>query len=352
MSRDVAYIAVSAAKYVEFQYFPAFLVAEERDKMFVTIIIVNWNSGALLKECLRHLDMQTFRPAKIIVVDNASTDNSESAALDFSNVVLHRMTKNTGFAAGNNFAFTIADTEFVALLNPDAFPQPDWLERLVAAANKFPDVAAFGSRQLCSKNSAILDGLGDAYHISGLVWRARHGQRQRVKDLVQKEIFSPCAAAALYRRQAVIELGGFDEDYFCYVEDVDLGFRLRLAGYKSMYVPDAVVYHVGSATTGGRHSDFSIYHGHRNLVWTFVKNMPGMLFWLLLPFHLLINVVALSVFSFRGKGSVIYRAKRDAVRGVPQAWGKRKLVQARRIATIGEIWRLLNKGIVPGWRGD
>jgi GT2 family glycosyltransferase len=170
---------------------------------------------------------------------------------------------------------------------------------------------------------------------------------QQEGDFVAREIFSPCAAAALYRRQALVDAGGFDEDYFCYVEDVDLGFRLRLAGHKAMYVPDAVVHHVGSATTGGKHSDFSVYHGHRNLVWTFVKDMPGILFWLLLPLHVLMNLTSILWFALQGRGGVIMRAKRDALLGLPKMWRKRQTIQSTRIATVREIWQYLDKQIVP-----
>jgi GT2 family glycosyltransferase len=115
-----------------------------------------------------------------------------------------------------------------------------------------------------------------------------------------------------------------------------------------MYVPDAVVHHVGSATTGGQHSDFSVYYGHRNLVWTFVKNMPGALFWLLLPIHLLLNLASVGVFMARGQGGVILCAKWDAVKGLPQAWAKRKQIQAGRVAKVREIWRGLDKRLLPG----
>ena len=261
----------------------------------VTIVIVNWNSGALLKRCLSKLQEQTRKPEKIIIVDNASTDGSvEEITLD-ANVSLFKCDTNLGFAGGNNYAFNHIDTEFIALLNPDAFPEHDWLELLLAAANSYPEAAAFGSCQLIGENAELLDGYGDAYHFSGLVWRKGYGQKRGRSTTSSCTIFSPCAAAALYRREALLEVGGFDDDYFCYVEDVDLGFRLRLAGYQSIYVADAVVHHLGSATTGGQHSDFSIYHGHRNLVWTFVKNMPGILFWFLFPFHLALNIDRKSV---------------------------------------------------------
>lgn len=316
--------------------------------MSVTVVIVNFNSGDLLAECLTHLESQTVQPEKVFVIDNGSTDKSADVAVSFSNVVLHKLKQNLGFAAGNNFALGRVETGFVALLNPDAFPEPEWLEHMLDAANKFPEMAAFGSRQLCSTNSTLLDGLGDRYHLSGLVWRDRHGVCQSPEDLEQHEIFSPCAAAVLYRHEALVDVGGFDEDYFCYVEDVDLGFRLRLAGYKSMYVPNAVVRHVGSATTGGKRSDFSVYYGHRNLVWTFVKNMPGLLFWLLLPIHLLLNLVTIAIFTVRGQGKVILGAKKDAVRGLARTWKKRKRIQAGRSAKVIDIWRQLDKSLFFG----
>ena len=319
--------------------------------MSVTVVVVNWNSGALLQECLNRLSRQTVMPQRVLVVDNASSDNSAACALPFPGVTLLQMNANLGFAAGNNRALVECGTEFVALLNPDAFPEPDWLERLLAAASSHPDVAAFGSRQLCHGNLEVLDGIGDSYHMSSLVWRVRHGARQQAGDLVPREIFSPCAAAALYRRHALVSVGGFDEDFFCYVEDVDLGFRLRLMGHKAMYVPDAVVHHVGSATTGGQNSDFSVYHGHRNLVWTFVKNMPGALFWLLLPLHLLLNLAMLARFMARGQGGVLLRAKRNAIKGLPQAWAKRRKIQTGRAASIREIWQVLDKRLLPRKKG-
>ncbi|WP_349431863.1 glycosyltransferase family 2 protein [Methylomarinum sp. Ch1-1] len=309
----------------------------------VSVIIVNWNSGELLKKCLEKLMHQTIKPERVFVVDNASTDAS-IGDLDLpENVTLLQMEANVGFAAGNNQALPLCSTDYVALLNPDAFPEPDWLENLIVAAENFPNIAVFGSRQLCADNPQIVDGVGDVYHISGLAWRKGYSQKISDEQLKSEAIFSSCAAAALYRRSVLDDAGGFDEDYFCYMEDVDLGFRLRLAGYGAMYVPEAVVHHVGSASTGGQHSDFGVYHGHRNLVWTFVKNMPGILFWLLLPLHLLLNVVTIIVFSARGQGKVIWRAKIDAIKGLPKMWAKRRQIQKQRVASIGDIWRVLDK---------
>jgi GT2 family glycosyltransferase len=320
---------------------------QERGRKCVTVIIVNWNSGTLLARCIEFIRKQTMRPDQIVIVDNASMDDSVAALKKYDGVTVRVSNANLGFAAGNNLALAECDTEFVALLNPDAFPKEDWLERLVASADTHSHIAMFGSRQLCQDMPDMLDGIGDVYHWSGLVLRNRHSVRQREADLVPREIFSPCAAAGLYRRQALVDAGGFDEDFFCYVEDVDLGFRLRLAGHKAMYVPDAVVHHVGSATTGGQHSDFSVYHGHRNLVWTFVKDVPGILFWLLLPLHVGMNLASILWFALKGRGDVILRAKRDALLGLPKMWRKRRAIQSTRIATVREIWRLMDKQLIP-----
>jgi GT2 family glycosyltransferase len=315
--------------------------------MVITIIIVNWNCGELLAECLRCLKMQTFKSARVLVVDNASSDGSIAAAgIPANNIELLQMDFNLGFAAANNRALAQCNTEFVALLNPDALPEPDWLECLLAAARSNPEVAAFGSRQLCHDNPEILDGTGDTYHMSGLAWRERYGMRQQSQDLISREIFSPCAAAALYRRQVLLDAGGFDEDFFCYVEDVDLGFRLHLSGYKALYVPDAVVRHVGSASTGGEWSDFAVYHGFRNPVWVFIKNMPGILFWLLLPLHVALNLASILLFSIRGQGRVILKSKKDAFLGIPRMWRKRREIQKNRVGSIGAIWKALDKRII------
>lgn len=313
----------------------------------VSVIIVNWNGGDLLLRCLGDLRQQTWPDYEVIVVDNASDDGSAQAVTSqFPEVRLIEAGSNLGFAAGNNLAVRHAspDSRWIAPLNPDAFPEPDWLQTLMDAAQQHPEFAIFGSRLMDANTRTLLDGTGDAYHISGLVWRTAHGQALQAEHLKSREIFSTCAAAGLYRRDVFDELGGFDEDYFCYIEDIDLGFRYQLLGHRCLYVPESVVYHVGSALTGKR-SDFCVYYGHRNLVWTFVKNMPGILFWLLLPLHLALNLVSLAYFTQQGQGKPIWNAKRDAVKGLPGAWRKRQWIQHRRRASLSDIWHLLNKNL-------
>ena len=312
----------------------------------VTIVVVNWNGGAYLRQCLLALQAQTEPSFVAMVVDNGSTDGSDSevALLNDPRFSLLSLGTNKGFAVANNLAVQYSTAgDWIALLNPDAFAEPDWLAYLLHGAECNPQAASFGSRLVNATDPMLLDGTGDVYDVSGRVWRRDHGHRMNAATTRVGEIFSPCAAAALYRRDAWNAAAGFDEDFFCYIEDVDLGFRLRLLGYRSMYVPDSICHHVGSGITG-RQSDFSIYYGYRNLVWTFVKNMPGVLFWLLLPLHVLLNVAALLLFARRGKGGVMLRAILDAVAGLPRMWRKRQQVQATRRVSMTVLWKSLHKG--------
>lgn len=326
-------------------------MSDSRQKTWpkVTVVIVNWNGERFLDRCMNALLEQTAKPHEIILLDNASTDGSVEIARRFPAVRVIALEENTGFAGGNNLAIeaTTSKSEWIALINPDAFAASRWLEALLAAAESNSEFDVFGSKLVNASDSSLLDGTGDAFHMSGLMWRTAHGVPVSHLGESECEIFSPCAAAALYRRSALLDVGGFDEDFFCYAEDVDLGFRLRLAGYRCLYVPQSVVHHVGSGTTGGKHSEFSVYHGHRNLVWAFVKNMPGVLFWLLLPLHAALNLVSIVLFALRGQGRVILRAKWDALLCLPKMWSKRRLIQRSRVASVRDIWRVLDKRLLP-----
>jgi len=306
----------------------------------IAVVIVYYSGLEDLMRCLECLASQTLPPQEVIVVDNSEAGDCAGlrlpAALPFR---VRRSEANTGFAAGNNVGMSLAKTELVALLNPDAFADRRWLERLAVAAGIHQDCASFGSLQLKDEKPELIDGLGDLYQPSGIFRREGHGRHLAgLQPLRPREIFSPCAAAALYRRDAVLAVGGFDEDFFCYGEDIDLGFRLRLAGWKSMLVPDAVVRHLGSSSSGGQRSDFATYHGHRNMVWVYVKNMPGFLFWLFLPLHVLANFASVLVLALRGQDKVAWRAKCDAIKGLLAVWKKRQAIQFMRVASFKEIW--------------
>jgi GT2 family glycosyltransferase len=310
----------------------------------IAVIIVNWNGAEFLPQCLRSVAEQERRPDRVIVVDNASTDGSLDHALRrFPFVEPIRLDTNSGFAAANNVALrACGDCDWVALLNPDAFPAPSWLRALAGAAEQKPGYAAFASQLRSATHGDLLDGSGDVYHVSGLTWRAGHGAPLPPSENA-REVFSACAAAALYRRDALMDIGGFDERYFCYAEDVDAGFRLRLRGHICLYVPDAVVRHVGSATSD-KGGEFSTYHGHRNLVWTFFKNMPSTLLALYLPQHLFLNVVSILWFSAHGQARTILRAKRDALRGLPAVLRERRGIQARRRIGVRDLRAVMARG--------
>jgi GT2 family glycosyltransferase len=322
---------------------------QENIEARVAAIVVNYNGGDLLERCVASLLAQSRMPDLVIVVDNHSTDGSlNSIDSGSGRVEIIRNQTNVGFARANNQAFErLAEQEFshVALLNPDAFAETGWLEALLDAASRYPTCASLASRMMWHDRPLVIDGLGDAYHISGLCWRYGHGQAMcelRPRDGAQ--VFGACGGAALYVLASVREVGGFDEDYFCYVEDVDLAFRLRLAGYECRLAPDAIVQHVGSATSGYR-GDFSVYHGQRNVVWTFVKNMPGLLFWALLPAHVLMNIAALIVGVFRGQAVTVLRAKRDAIAGLGRMRTKRKAIQAARRISLATLWHSFDKSL-------
>jgi len=158
-----------------------------------------------LLRCLEAVALQTHLPSRLLLVDNAGMDGSFEKACAFvgSNPALAGITeilhnkRNLGFAAANNAAAAICETEFLALLNPDAIPEPDWLEKLLAAAKRHPQAASFASRQMLDGERGFVDGLGDVYHPIGICWRRRHGKVLRPSDLVETETTSACAAAAL-----------------------------------------------------------------------------------------------------------------------------------------------------------
>jgi len=312
----------------------------------VSIILVVWNSAVHLPRCLESLSSQTFRNFEVILVDNGSKDGSlDGVENRWPGLALHleKLDENKGFAIANNLGARLARGQWLAMLNTDAFPEPDWLEKLLRAAGDYPEFSFFASRQLQANAPHLLDGAGDVLHISGLAWRRYAGFPAAQFGLKTEEVFSPCAAAALYSRRAFLQLGGFDEDFFSYHEDIDLGFRLRLQGFRCLYVSDAVVHHIGSATLGPQ-SDFALYHWQRNFIWSFVQNMPSALLWEALPSHLMANFIYQVNYSLRGRGSLLLKAKKDALRGLSRALRKRREVQKiRKVAGVG-LLRIMERG--------
>jgi GT2 family glycosyltransferase len=314
----------------------------------VAVVIVNHNGARVVERALEALAEQTRLPDRTIVVDNASTDGSpEALESGFPSVELLRMSRNAGFAAGNNAGVAAAaDCDWIALLNPDAFPEAEWLERLLASATAHPEFSFFGSLLLDADAPDTVDGTGDAYHVGGMAWRRDNGRPLAEAHLEPGEIFSPCAAAALYRRDAFLEAGGFDESFFAYYEDSDLAFRLRLLGHRCFYEPTAVVHHLGFSTAG-EESPFTVFHSQRNLVWAWVKNMPGPLLAAYLLQHLLVNLLNIGWYTVRGQPGPVFRSKAAALHGLPAVWRERRALQRRRAVSSGDLRARMAKGVGP-----
>lgn len=316
------------------------------DFPLASVVIVTWNSARCLSSCLDALLAQVYKDFEVIVIDNGSTDGSLDAVESHWPALrlrVERLGANKGFAAANNLGARLACGKWLALLNPDAFPETNWLEELLGAAANNPDYSFFASRQLQANASHLLDGAGDAFHISGLAWRRFAGWPAAQYGLKTEEVFSPCAAGALYSREAFLMAGGFDEDFFSYHEDVDLGFRLRLRGLRCLYVAEAVVRHIGSAALGAK-SDFALYHWQRNFIWSFIQNMPSTYLWEALPSHLLANLIYVLNYTLLGRGSVLWKAKIDALRGLPRAFHKRREIQENRKVRRADLLRIMERG--------
>ena len=254
----------------------------------ISVIIVNYNAGDKLQKCLAHLELQTYKNFEVLLIDNDSKDGSvDDLNFPTLDITLKRAGENLGFSAGNNEMVKSAKGDWLAFLNPDAYAASNWLEEMVVGVERYPDVDAFGSTQINALNGMQLDGAGDVYHILGIAYRGYFGRH--ITELPEEgEVFAACGAAAFYKAKTFRELGGFESRFFCYGEDVDLGYRLRLIGGRTVQLKDAVVRHEGSGISG-RHSDFTIYHGHRNRIWLAYKNTPFWLYWPFLPLHLLTN---------------------------------------------------------------
>ncbi len=302
----------------------------------ISVIIINYNSGHRLKTCLDHLAKQTFRAFEVIVLDNASHDSSAEDAQSSEQTAHFILSKtNLGFAAGNNKAVLTAKGRWLAFLNPDAYPDPSWLAELMAATDRYPDIEAFGSTQINADQPDRLDGAGDVYHILGIPYRGYFGWP--LQNLPPEgQTFAPCAAAALYKAESFARLGGFDERFFCYCEDVDLGYRLRLAGGQVMQVRAAIVYHEGSAVTG-RHSDFTIYHGHRNRIWLAYKNTPFWLYWPFLPLHILANIYLLLRAPFAKITRPYLKAIIHGYMGLGRFTADRRTIMANRKVSYAQL---------------
>ncbi len=308
----------------------------------ISVIIVSYESGPTLERCLAALGAQTFTDFEILLVDNASTDGApQAAAVADPTIRFLQPGANLGFAAGNNLAARQARGRWLVLLNPDAYAKPDWLAALIGGTERHPDVRCFTSLQMVADEPELMDGAGDVMTSAGIPFRGGY-RRKRPANLREGEVFSACGAATLIDRELFLFLGGFDERFFCYCEDVDLGYRLRLAGEATLLLPAAVVEHVGSASTGVR-SDFAIFHGSRNRIWTFIKNTPPLLLWLTTPLHVAVTAGLLLLHWRRGDAGPVVRGIRAAFRreALDPILASRRELQAGRKAGSGDILRAM-----------
>ncbi|MDD5676882.1 MAG: glycosyltransferase family 2 protein [Kiritimatiellae bacterium] len=242
----------------------------------VTVVIPVWNGAAWLAACLEALAAQSFRDFAVIVVDNGSTDNSRAlVARHAPQATLIAWECNRGFAAAVNAGICASRSGYVALLNMDTCPRPDWLLNLVRAMDESdPDVGGLASKMLSMADPAVADDCGDSLSWQGVAAKRGHG-RSATDFERSEEIFSPCAGAALYRKSFLEELGGFDEHFFAYLEDVDLGLRGRLRGYRYLFVPAAEVLHQGHGS--GLPQARYVRLMTRNRVLLLLKNLPARL---------------------------------------------------------------------------
>ena len=311
----------------------------------IAIVIPNWNTREFLGGCLASLRRQTFGDFETILVDSASTDGSvEFVNENFPETRTIALPENRGFSGAVNAGIEASDAELVVLLNNDTEQDPGWLAALVRAADTHPEAGLFASKLVNFGDRRLLDGAGDALRKSGLPYRLGHGERDRGQFGSEGFVFGACAAAALYRRGVFEEVGLFDEDFFAYCEDGDLSFRAQLAGHRCLYVPDSVVYHVGSVSTGGKRSATATRLGTRNGLLLLVKNLPGSLVWSYLPSIVLGQLSRLLVVSLSPGGLGAHlEGLAGAWRLLPKMLKKRRHIQDGRRVSDAYLRALLGR---------
>ncbi len=310
----------------------------------LSVIIPNWNGARHLPTCLDSLRRQTYPHLEVILVDNASRD--ESVALvrrDYPHVVLVQLDENLGLTGGINRGVQAARGELIAPLNNDTEVAPGWAEALVTALLDHPEAGMSASKMLLFDRRDTLHSAGDAYGVDGIpvnrgVWQKDEGQFDD-----DEYIWGGCGGAVAYRRAMLDDIGLLDEDLFMYCEDVDLNWRAQLAGYRCVFAPQAVVYHHLSATGGG---EIASYYTGRNTLWVLAKNYPGELLrrhWrAIVRAQLRITCDALK--AWRGAAArARLRGQLAGLLGLPRWLRKRRALQARQKVSSEVIEGLLLK---------
>lgn len=258
--------------------------------MKVTIVIPNYNGKHFMEPCLSSLSEQTYKNFHILVVDNASSDGSiEYMEENYPDIELINSKKNFGFSKAVNIGIQHSRTPYVILLNNDTTVDTRYVEEMVKAIEKSPKIFSVSSKMIQMYHPELIDSAGDLYTLLG--WGVCRGCGRPVSNYQKyDEIFTACAGAAIYRRSVFDEIGYFDENHFAYLEDIDIGYRARIYGYYNMYCPTALVYHVGSGTSGSKYNSFKVKLAARNNLYLNYKNMPAL--------QLVLNFIPLAIGYF------------------------------------------------------
>ena len=272
------------------------------------VIIPHYNKLVLLKECLYHLEEQTYSNFDILIVDNGSSDGSSEYIYDIckNNKRYHHilLNNNTGFAYAVNrgFEFSInAGFQFSILLNNDAYVEKDFVKELVLSIQKDNRTFAVSSMMINYHNKNLVDSFGDNYMLLGWAFQGHIGEN--VNEILKNdECFSACGGASIYKNGIIKEIGFFDENFFAYLEDIDLSYRAKLFGYKIRNCYTARCYHLGSATSGSKYNEFKVRTSARNSIYLIYKNMPYIQI-LINIFPLFLGIIIKQIFfSFKGFG--------------------------------------------------
>jgi GT2 family glycosyltransferase len=311
--------------------------------MLVSIVIPNWNGAAHLPVCLNALRAQTLRDFEVIVVDNASSDDSLALlAREHPEVRVIRLERNLGFTGACNAGLRAARGEFLILLNNDTEADPRWLEEVVAAFTRHPQAGLVASKMLLFDRRNVLHTAGDIFNTDGTpgnrgVWQEDRGQYD------EGPAFSANGGSAAYRRAMLDEIGLLDEDFFFSCEDVDLAWRAQLAGWPCLYAPRAVVYHKLSASGGGATASF---HDGRNFIYLLAKDVPDCVWrkhWLrIIGAQWRITLDALK--AWRGAAArARLRGQLAGLLGLPKMLKKRGKVQASRVVSDDYVLSILTE---------
>ncbi len=254
------------------------------DMKSITVVIPNYNGMKYLEGCLDSLERQTDRDFEVLMIDNGSQDESVPWVREhYPHVRIRAYHRNTGFCHAVNAGIRLSRTPYVLLLNNDVVCDEEMVSHLHRAMEEKPDAFCCCAKLLQMSDPSKIDDAGDFYNALG--WAFARGKGQDAAAYNRPEqVFACCAAAAIYRREMLEKTGLFDERHFAYLEDIDLGYRALRHGYENWYIPQALVYHAGSGTSGSRHNEFKVRLSARNSVWLVKKNMPVWQIALNLPF--------------------------------------------------------------------